>query len=88
MARARSHRAYPSPPVLPLLSRRVALVIYPDLPLIFSREARKPIFSQQGAEFWSLILHNCIIIFKAERVYLNPQVTNVKNNVTANPKLA
>ena len=38
-------------------------------------------------EFWNIVLDNCILDFDAEQVYLNPQVTNLKNKkVTANPK--
>ena len=37
-------------------------------------------------KFPNFVLHNCILIFDAEQVYLKLQVTNVKNQeVTANP---
>ena len=38
-------------------------------------------------DFRNFVLDNCILYFDAEQVYLNPQVTNLKNKeVTANPK--
>ena len=38
-------------------------------------------------DFRNYVLHNFIVIFDAEQVYLQPKVTNVKNKeVTANPK--
>ena len=37
-------------------------------------------------DFLNLDLHNCIVVFDAEPVYLKLQVTNFKNTeVTANP---
>ena len=37
--------------------------------------------------FRNLVLHNCILVFDAEQVYLKLQVTNVKNKeVTVNPE--
>ena len=44
---------------------------------IFSGEALDPIFSQRDARFF--VLHNCILIFDAEQVYLKPQVSNFMN---------
>ena len=39
-------------------------------------------------DFRNFVLHNCILDFDAEQVYLKTQVTNLKNKkVTANPKL-
>ena len=38
-------------------------------------------------DFWNFVLHNCILDFDAEQVYLKPQVINLKNKeVTVNPK--
>ena len=38
-------------------------------------------------DFRNFVLDNCILDFDAEQVYLEPQVTNLKNKeVTANPK--
>ena len=38
-------------------------------------------------DFRNFVLHNCILIFATEQVYLKLQLTNVKNKeVTANPK--
>ena len=38
-------------------------------------------------DFRNFALHNCILIFDAEQVYLELKVTKVKNKeVTANPK--
>ena len=38
-------------------------------------------------DFRNFVLHNCILDFDAEQVYLKPQVFNLKNKeVTANPK--
>ena len=30
-------------------------------------------------DFWNFILHNCILLFHAEQVYLKLQVINLKN---------
>ena len=38
---------------------------------------------------WNFVLHNCILIFDAEHVYFQPQVTDFKNKevtVYLNPK--
>ena len=36
-------------------------------------------------DFWNFPLHNCILIFGAEQVYLKLQITKFKNKeVTAN----
>ena len=38
-------------------------------------------------DFRNFVLHNCILDFDAEQVYLKPQVINLKNKeVTVNPK--
>ena len=38
-------------------------------------------------DFRNFVLHNCVLDFDAEQVYLQLQVTNLKNNeVTVNPK--
>ena len=38
-------------------------------------------------DFRKFVLHNCILVFDAEQVYLKLQVTNLKNKkVTVNPK--
>ena len=38
-------------------------------------------------DFQNFVLHNCILIFDTEHVYLKLQVTNFNNEeVTANPK--
>ena len=38
-------------------------------------------------DFRNFVLHNCILVFDAEQVYLTLQVTNLKNKeVTVNPK--
>ena len=38
-------------------------------------------------DFWNFVLDNCILDFDAERVYLKPQVINLKNKeVTVKPK--
>ena len=38
-------------------------------------------------DFRNFVLHNCILVFDAEQVYLTLQVTNLKNKeVTLNPK--
>ena len=37
--------------------------------------------------FRNFVLHNCIVIFDAEQVYLKVQITNFKNKeVTTNPR--
>ena len=37
-------------------------------------------------DFRNFVLHNCILVFDAEQVYLKLQVTNLKNKDTVNPK--
>ena len=37
-------------------------------------------------DFRNFVLHNCILIFDAEQVYLKLQVINLKKEVTVNPK--
>ena len=38
-------------------------------------------------DFRNFVLHNCILVFDAEQVYLKLQVINLKNKeVTVNPK--
>ena len=38
-------------------------------------------------DFRNFILHNCILVFDSEKVYLKLEVTNLKNEeVTVNPK--
>ena len=38
-------------------------------------------------DFQNFVLHNCILVFDAEQVYLKLQVINLKNKeVTVNPK--
>ena len=38
-------------------------------------------------DFRNFVLHNCILVFDAEQLYLKLQVTNLKNKeVTVNPK--
>ena len=47
---------------------------------IFFGEALNPLFG-------ALVLHNCILVFDAEQVYLKLQVINLKNKeVTVNLK--
>ena len=39
-------------------------------------------------DFWNFVLHNCILVFDAEQVYLKLQIINLKNKEleVANPK--
>ena len=49
--------------------------------------ALNPFFGAQGEGFQNFVLHNCILVFDAEQVYIKLQVTNLKNKeVTVNPK--
>ena len=53
--------------------------------IFFSGKHLSQFFSYQDADFRNLVLHKCIVIFNAEQVDLNLQVTNFKNKeVTAN----
>ena len=69
-------------------------MIYSDFPLdltgFFLGKNLIKFLANNMQDFWNFVQHNCIlniIAFSyAEQVYLNPQVTNVKNKeVTANP---
>ena len=45
------------------------------------------VHTAQDEGFLNFVLHNCILVFDAEPVYLELQVTNLKNKeVTVNPK--
>ena len=68
-------------------------MIYPDFPLDLTRFVLgKHLIlylanEMQDHDFRNFVLHNCILNFDAEQVYLKPQVTYVKNKeLTANPK--
>ena len=64
-------------------------MIYPDFPLdligFFSGKHLIQILANKMQDFRNFILHNCILSFDAEQVYL---VTNVKKKLqqTLNPK--
>ena len=65
------------------------LVIYLDFPFdltgIFSGKHLIQYKANKLPNFWKFILHDCILIFDAEQVYLKHQVTNFKNRVRVNP---
>ena len=72
------------------------LVISPDFPLelkkIFPGELVGKHFIRflvlTMKDFRTFVLHNFILIFDSEQVYLKPQVSNLKSKeVTVNPKL-
>ena len=67
------------------------MVIYPDFPLdltgFFPGKHLINFLANKMQDFRNFVLHNCILDFDAEQVYLKLQVKNVKNKeVTANPK--
>ena len=46
-----------------------------------------PFLANKMHYFWNFVLHNCILVFDPEHVYLKLQLTKFKNKeVTANPK--
>ena len=63
-------------------------VISPDFPLELTGFSQgKPEHLIHFSDFRNFVLDNCILDFDAEQVYLQPQVTNLKNKeVTANSK--
>ena len=59
----------------------------PRIDRIFSGEALNPFLVLKMKDFRNFVLHNCILVFDAEQVYLKLQVMNLKNKeVTVNPK--
>ena len=67
-----------------------ALVILPKFPLsltgFFPGKHLIQFLAYKMQDFRNFVLHNCILYFNTEQVYLKLQVTNVKNKeVTANP---
>ena len=66
-------------------------MISPDFPLeltrIFPGKHLINFLVLKMKDFWNFVLHNCILVFDAEQVYLNLQVNNLKNKeVTVKPK--
>ena len=59
------------------------MVISPDFPLeltgFFQGKHLTHFLVLKMKDFWDFVLDNCILDFDAEQVYLNPQVTNLKN---------
>ena len=71
-------------------SKRQLAVIFLEYPLdltrFFSEKHLIQFSADKMQDFRNFALHNCILIFDAEHIYLN-QVSNFKNKeVTANPK--
>ena len=65
--------------------------IYPDFPPnltgIFPGKHLIQFLANNMQDFRNFVLHNCILNFDTEQVYLKLQVTNIKNKEgTANPK--
>ena len=59
----------------------------PQIDWSFRWEALNPFLVLKIKDFRNFILHNCILVFDAEQVYLKLQVTNLKNKeVTVNHK--
>ena len=66
-------------------------MIYPDFPLdligFFPGKHLIQFLAYKMQDFRNFDQHNCILIFDAEQVYLQPQVIRLKNKeVAANPK--
>ena len=59
-------------------------MIYADFPLdltgVFSGKHKIQFLAYKMRDFWNFVLHNCIVIFDAEPVYLKIQATIFKNN--------
>ena len=67
------------------------VVIFPDFLLnltgFFQGKHLMPFYANVMYNFGNLVLHNCTVIFDAERVYWKLQVTKFKNKeVIANSK--
>ena len=59
---------------------------FPQIDQIFPGRHLIQFLANKIQEFQNFVLHNCILIFDAEQVYLKPQVTKINNKeVAANP---
>ena len=67
--------------------RRDISRFFPRIDRIFSGKHLIHFLVLKIKDFRNFVLHNCVLVFDAEQVYLKLQVTNLTNKeVTVNPK--